>query len=71
MAMGSGEMVMQQVKSLAVPAAGGVELKPGGYHIMLIDLVKPLEVGQTFDITLTFALAGDIVVPVTVADEAP
>lgn len=71
MAMGSGEMVMQQIMKLAVPASGGVELKPGGYHIMLIDLVKPLELGQTFDVTLTFAKAGDIVVPVTVADEAP
>jgi len=71
MSMGSGEMVMQQIMKLAVPASGGVELKPGGYHIMLIDLVKPLELGQTFDVTLSFEKAGDIVVPVTVADEAP
>ena len=69
--MGSGEMVMQEVESIAVPADGGVELKPGGYHVMLIDLVKPLETGQTFDVTLTFAKAGDVVVSVTVADEAP
>ena len=69
--MGSGEMVMQEVESIVVPADGGVELKPGGYHIMLIDLVKPLETGQTFDVTLTFAKAGDVVVSVTVADEAP
>ena len=69
--MGTGEMVMQEVESVAVPADGGVELKPGGYHVMLIDLVKPLETGQTFDVTLTFAKAGDVVVSVTVADEAP
>lgn len=71
MSMGSGEMVMQEVESIVVPADGGVELKPGGYHVMLIDLVKPLETGQTFDVTLTFAKAGDVVVSVTVADEAP
>ena len=69
--MGSGEMVMQEVDKIDVPTDGGVELMPGGYHIMLIDLVTPLEVGQTFDVTLTFTKAGNVVVPVTVSDEAP
>ena len=31
-----------------------MELKPGGYHVMLIDLVKPLGKGDTVPITLTF-----------------
>ena len=71
MSMGSGEMVMQEVESIAIPAGETVELKPGGYHIMLIDLVAPLELGQEFDIVLTFANAGEVTVTVVVADAAP
>jgi len=69
--MGSGEMVMQEVESIAIPAGEAVELKPGGYHVMLIDLVAPLEIGQEFDVVLTFANAGEVTVTVVVADEAP
>lgn len=68
---GPGEMVMQEVDSIAIPAGETVELKPGGYHIMLIDLAAPLEIGQEFDIVLTFANAGDVTVTAVVADEAP
>jgi len=38
---------------------------------MLFDLVAPLELGQTFEVTLTFANAGEIVVTAEVRDEAP
>jgi copper(I)-binding protein len=71
MPMGSGEMVMQEVESIAIPAGETVELKPGGYHIMLIDLAAPLETGQEFDIVLTFANAGEVTVAVVVGDTAP
>jgi copper(I)-binding protein len=37
-----------------------LELKPGAKHIMLIDLVRPLEPGMTIEITLTFDRAGAI-----------
>jgi copper(I)-binding protein len=67
----SGEMTMRPVSSIALPAGETVMLMPGGYHIMLLDLVTPLEVGQTFDVTLTFANAGSKVVTVEVRDEAP
>ncbi|MEN9801455.1 MAG: hypothetical protein RLZ37_580 [Actinomycetota bacterium] len=67
----SGEMTMRPVSSVALPAGETVMLMPGGYHIMLLDLVTPLEVGQTFDVTLTFANAGTKVVTVEVRDEAP
>lgn len=62
---------MRPVSSIALPAGETVMLMPGGYHIMLLDLVTPLEVGQTFDVTLTFANAGSKVVTVEVRDEAP
>ncbi|MER2598794.1 MAG: copper chaperone PCu(A)C [Caldilineales bacterium] len=49
-------MQMQQVAGgLEIPAKGQVELKPGGYHVMLIGLTKDLNVGDKFPLTLTFA----------------
>ncbi len=47
-------MRMRQVEKIDIPAGGMTELKPGGFHVMLIDLKKPLELGQMVDITLNF-----------------
>jgi periplasmic copper chaperone A len=58
----SGMMAMHPVDRIPIPAGGSVELKPGGYHIMLIGLTAPLEVGAKIDITLTFATAPPITV---------
>ena len=71
MPMGSGEMVMREVEAIEIPAGEMVMLMPGGYHVMLIDLVAPLEIGQTFDVVLTFETAGDVTVTVEVREEAP
>lgn len=50
----SGDMMkMAPVKSITVPAKGKVELKPGGLHIMLFELKKPLKEGDTVELTLT------------------
>ena len=43
-----------------------VALKPGGYHIMLIDLKQKLDEGRHIPLTLTFAKAGSIDVEVDV-----
>jgi copper(I)-binding protein len=56
---------------LEVPAQGEVILEPGGYHVMLIGLTRSLEPGMTFDLTLTFAQAGEVTVPVSVQPSAP
>jgi hypothetical protein len=49
----SGDMMkMAPVKSITVPAKGKVELKPGGLHVMLFELKKPVKDGET--VTLTF-----------------
>lgn len=66
-----GTMSMQEVESVAVTAGTPTELKPGGYHIMLMKLAKPLETGSTISVTLKFANAGDIVVDVPVSEDAP
>lgn len=68
-AMG-GAMKMQPVDKIVVPAKGSVELKPGGYHVMLMKLAEPLVKGETFDVTLTFASGATQVVTVEVRDEA-
>lgn len=53
MEMKDGVMKMYALPKLALPAGQTVRLAPGGYHIMLIDLVEPLKNGQTVPITLT------------------
>ena len=50
-------MRMRAIEGLPLPAGKSVELKPGGYHVMLIDLVKPLRPGEQVPISLTFLAA--------------
>jgi copper(I)-binding protein len=66
--MGGGmrQMTMREVSGIDIPADGDVVLEPGGFHIMLIDLVAPLAAGEVVPITLTFEKAGVIEVQATV-----
>ena len=68
---GSGEMVMQEVDKIDLPAGEPVALKPGGYHIMLMELVAPLKTGTSIVVTLTFESGATQSVTVPVQDEAP
>ena len=52
MAMENDVMRMRQVEKIELPAGKAVELKPGGYHIMLLGLDKQVEEGSSVDITL-------------------
>jgi len=49
-----GMMKMNAVDRVALPANKTVELKPGGYHIMMMDLTQPLRDGESIPLTLTF-----------------
>lgn len=49
-----GVMKMRPVKSIPIPAGGEAILKPGGLHIMMIDLKSPLKEGDSVPITFTF-----------------
>ena len=49
-----GVMQMRQVEMIPVPAGEGAQLAPGGYHLMLIDLVEPLHEGDEVALSLTF-----------------
>ncbi|ALK10167.1 copper chaperone PCu(A)C [Blastochloris viridis] len=45
---------------LAIPPGGSVELKPGSYHIMFMDLKQQLVEGTTLTGTLRFEKAGTV-----------
>lgn len=49
-----GMMKMRPVKDIEIKAKGETALKPGGLHIMLIDLKQPLKEGENVAISLTF-----------------
>ena len=66
MAMDGGVMKMRAVTAVDIPSGGTLELKPGGYHVMLLDLKQPLRAGDKVPMTLTFQNAGSILVSVDV-----
>ena len=68
MATGGSMMGMQKMDRLEIPAGGSVELKPGSYHIMLIDLTRELQAGEKIDLTLKFEKAGDVKVTAEVRE---
>ena len=54
MKMEGDVMKMRAIPALDLPAGKAVELKPGGYHVMLLDLKAPLAKDTTVPLTLTF-----------------
>ena len=66
MAMEGNVMKMRQVKDIAVPAGGSVELKPGGLHLMLMNIKAPLAAGESVPVKLKFAKAGEVEVKMPV-----
>ena len=53
---------MREVKGYDLPAKGTLELKPGGAHLMLIDVKEPLKEGDSVPVTLRFERAGEMTV---------
>ncbi len=54
MAMDNNVMKMRQIPALDLPAGKAVELRPGGYHLMLMDLKQQVKAGDTVPLTLVF-----------------
>ena len=52
MSMSDNMMRMRQVKEIALPAGKAVELKPGGYHVMLLELKGQVKAGDKIPLTL-------------------
>ncbi len=61
----NGMMRMLPVKALDIPAKGEAALKPGGYHIMIMNAA--LKRGESVELTFTFEKAGKITVPAKIA----
>ncbi len=62
-------MMMREVEGgFMIPPHDFVELKPGGLHIMLINLVEELVEGETIDLTLNFEHAGEVLVTIPIHD---
>jgi copper(I)-binding protein len=66
---GFAMMGMREIQALDVPAGETVSLVPGGYHLMLLELADDLVPGETFQLTLTFATAGEVTVDVEVRED--
>lgn len=67
----SGEMMrMQKVDAVDIPAGGEATFAPGGNHVMLIGLKRPLKDGEQFPLTLEFEKAGKVQVEVPVRVDA-
>ena len=60
--------VIEQVAYLEVRPRRPVTLRPGRVHVVLEGLAKPLVKGATFPLTLVFAFAGPVEVPVDIDD---
>jgi len=64
----AGIAKMRAIEAIEVPARGRVVLAPKSTHLMLMGLTAPLVAGQSFPITLRFAMAGPQTVTVTVRE---
>lgn len=61
MAMEGDVMKMRELPDgLVIPAGETVNLMPGGYHVMFMDLTGPLAEGETIKVRLTFEVAGEV-----------
>jgi periplasmic copper chaperone A len=61
-------MKMRQVKAFEIPARESYTLRPGGSHLMLVDLAQPLKKGERFTMTLRFERAGEVPVELEVQE---
>lgn len=70
MAMDGAVMRMRPVDALVVPAHGQTELGPGGQHLMFFGVTQPFVQGETVEVHLVFATAGEVVVSLPVRQGA-
>lgn len=61
-----GVMRMRRVEDLEIPPGGLIDLRPGGYHLMLLGLNQALEVGDTLRLFLDFEHSGRVSVLVPI-----
>jgi len=64
----NGVMKMSQQESIPLAADEEVVFKPGGYHVMMVNLKQDLKPGDEIVVTLHFQTHEDIVLKVSVMD---
>ena len=64
-----GTMGMTMIPDVKISAGSTVMMVPGGVHVMLMGLEKPLDIGNGFDVTLTFDDGTALTTTVEVRDE--
>ena len=74
MSMENGVMKMRMLEELPLKAGKAEKLAPGGFHLMLFDLKKPLTAGENVNFTLSFKDAAgkvtqqQVTLPIKAAD---
>ena len=69
MVMDQNVMKMRDIPGIELPARGRISMDRGsrdGYHLMLMNLTRPLVEGERFNMTLMFQQAGELEVEVEV-----
>lgn len=66
MTMDNNVMRMRRVDAIDVAAGGATQLRPGGLHVMLMELRQPLRAGEQLQLTLRFERAGTVQVAVPI-----
>jgi copper(I)-binding protein len=56
----NGVMKMREVRGYDVPAKGSFELKPGGAHLMFMNIKRPFKEGEVVPVKLKFQRAGEV-----------
>ena len=56
----NGVMRMREVPGYDVPAKGSFELKPGGAHLMFMNIKRPFKEGEKLPVKLKFEKAGEV-----------
>ncbi|MFN9927990.1 MAG: copper chaperone PCu(A)C [Phenylobacterium sp.] len=69
--MSGGMASMEKLSNVSAPAGGTVLIRPGGKHLMLMGLKRPLKAGDRFPVTLTFASGAKVEATFTVGLSAP
>ena len=66
MKMEGDRMMMRELNGLEIPAKGSAQLKPGGNHLMFMQLKEPFKEGEVLQVQLQFEKAGkvDIKLPI-------
>lgn len=68
---GEDTMAMREVDEVDLDGGQPVPFEPGGYHLMLVGLVRPLEAGREVTVALELDDGTEVAVPAEVRDDAP